>query len=59
MELDEDAAQSEEELTTQQVDLTEQQVNPTEVGGVDTMDDFDLLEATIDPSDLKTLRRVR
>lgn len=46
------------------VDLTSEQQGKTQVGGVegsnfvDDMDDFDLLEATIDPMDLKTLRRV-
>lgn len=28
-------------------------------GGVEEMDDFDLLDATIDPMDLKTIERVR
>jgi len=29
------------------------------VGGLDEMDDFDLLDATIDPSDFKSLEKVK
>lgn len=44
------------------IDLTAQQTQgnaDSVTGGIDDMDDFDLLEATIDPMDLKTLDRVR
>jgi hypothetical protein len=43
------------------IDLTAQQTSGVDsaTGGVDDMDDFDLLEATIDPMDLKTIDRVR
>jgi hypothetical protein len=43
------------------IDLTAQQTSGVDsaTGGVDDMDDFDLLDATIDPMDLKTIERVR
>ncbi len=43
------------------VDLTAQQAasGADNIGGLDEMDDFDLLDATIDPTDIKTLSRVR
>jgi len=42
------------------IDLTSQQTQSgaENIGGLDEMDDFDLLEATVDPSDIKTLDRV-
>ena len=43
------------------IDLTAQQAQSgaENIGGLDEMDDFDLLEATIDPMDIKTQERVR
>ena len=43
------------------VDLTSEQAQSgaENIGGLDEMDDFDLLEATVDPKDIKTLDRVR
>jgi hypothetical protein len=44
------------------VDLTqiqeEEGLDASLKGGIDEMDEFDLLEATIDPNDLKTLGKV-
>jgi hypothetical protein len=41
------------------VDLTHLQTEDASAkGGMDEMDEFDLLEATIDPMDLKTLDKV-
>lgn len=37
--------------------MTIEQRAANDVEGLDEMDDFDLLEATIDPSDLKSLSR--
>lgn len=39
------------------VDLREEQTKKQDAGE-DEIDDFDLLEATVDPNDLKTRRRV-
>lgn len=43
------------------IDLTAQQAQSgaENIGGLDEMDDFDLLEATIDPMDIRTQERVR
>jgi hypothetical protein len=44
------------------IDLTIEQTkgsNDATTGAIDDMDDFDLLDATIDPMDLKTIERVR
>jgi len=43
------------------VDLTKQQAatGADNVGGLDEMDDFDLLDATIDPSDFRSQEKVR
>lgn len=62
----EDRLDSAEELTLKDrtrelVDLTQQQAESgsDNIGGLADMDDFDLLDATIDPTDVKTLDRVR
>ena len=41
----------------EKVDLTVEQSRTNEEQGTDDMDDFDLLEATIDPTDVKSLER--
>lgn len=41
----------------QKVDLTVEQSQMAEEDGIDDMDDFDLLDATIDPTDVKSLAR--
>jgi len=42
------------------VDLTSQQVNvSTDASGLKDMDDFDLLDATVDPTDVKSMERVK
>ena len=42
----------------QTVDLTKQQLQADEEDGIDDLDDFDLLEATIDPNDVKSMEKV-
>ena len=58
---DEDEAQNEEEdqegVARERVDLTLEQQAMTEEDGADEMDDFDLLDATIDPKDVRSLMR--
>jgi len=39
------------------VDLTVEQANLNEDDAIDEMDDFDLLDATIDPTDVKSMSR--
>ena len=39
----------------EKIDLTLEQTKSQEVEGVDELDDIDLLDATIDPTDIKTL----
>ena len=49
-----------EELETygrEKVDLTLEQADLGDEDGIDEMDDFDLLEATIDPTDVKSLQK--
>ena len=43
----------------EKVDLTIEQTLAQEDDNLEDMDDFDLLEATIDPSDVKSLKRRR
>ena len=42
----------------EKIDLTLEQTKSQEVEGVDELDDIDLLDATIDPTDIKTLQKV-
>lgn len=62
-----DSDKSDVEVITKQVernrelvDLTQEQVQQGagDVGALDEMDDFDLLDATIDPTDVKSMLRV-
>lgn len=62
-----DSDKSDVEVITKQVernrelvDLTKEQVQQGagDVGPLDEMDDFDLLDATIDPTDVKSMLRV-
>lgn len=39
--------------------MTTEQTSLNEEDGLDEMDDFDLLDATIDPSDVKSLQKRR
>ena len=41
------------------IDLKADQTQDQDDGALDEMDDFDLLEATIDPDDIQTQRKVR
>lgn len=41
----------------EKVDLTVEQTAVLEEDGMDEMDDFDLLDATIDPTDVKSMER--
>ncbi len=56
---DQETLQSEKKREV--IDLTTQQAQSgaENIGGLDEMDDFDLLEATIDPMDIRTQERVR
>ena len=56
---DEDADKTEEEegLGREKIDLTLEQTALTEEDGADEMDDFDLLDATIDPTDTRSMKR--
>lgn len=46
--------------TRELIDLTTQQVNVgTDASGLKDMDDFDLLDATIDPTDVRSMERVK
>lgn len=54
------SSQEEEEyeaLGRDKIDLTVEQSSMADVEGLEEMDDFDLLEATIDPTDVKSLKR--
>ena len=39
----------------EKVDLTAEQAKINDDDGIDEMDDFDLLDATIDPTDVKSI----
>ena len=56
---DEEADKTEEEegLGREKIDLTLEQTALTEEDGADEMDDFDLLDATIDPTDTRSMKR--
>jgi hypothetical protein len=56
---DQETLQSEKKREV--IDLTTQQAQSgaENIGGLEEMDDFDLLEATIDPMDIRTQERVR
>lgn len=54
------SSQEEEEYEAfgrDKVDLTVEQTQMQDEDGIDDMDDFDLLDATIDPTDVKSLAR--
>lgn len=60
MERDSDASDQEEDYDIsghEKVDLTIEQTQMNEDEGMEEMDDFDLLDATIDPTDVKSLER--
>ena len=41
----------------EKVDLTSEQAKINDDDGIDEMDDFDLLDATIDPTDVKLIAK--
>lgn len=41
----------------EKIDLTSEQSKINDDDGLDEMDDFDLLDATIDPTDTKSIRK--
>ena len=54
-----DEVEEYEALGRERVDLTIEQTQTAEGegDGIDDMDDFDLLDATLDPTDVKSLER--